>query len=23
LIQALHELGNLHYADGNLDEAEV
>ena len=23
LIQALHELGNLHYADGNLGEAEV
>ena len=23
LIQALHEIGNLHYADGNLGEAEV
>lgn len=23
LIQALHELGNMHYADGNLGEAEV
>lgn len=23
LIQALHELGNLNYADGNLAEAEV
>ena len=23
LIQALHELGNLHYAEGNLGEAEV
>jgi hypothetical protein len=22
-IQALHELGNLHYADGNLGEAEI
>lgn len=23
LIQALHELGNLNYADGNLNEAEI
>jgi len=23
LIQALHELGNLHYAEGNLGEAEI
>jgi hypothetical protein len=23
LIQALHELGNLLYADGNLVEAEI
>jgi len=23
LIQALHELGNLLYADGNLGEAEI
>lgn len=22
-IQALHELGNLHFADGNLNEAEI
>jgi hypothetical protein len=23
LIQALHEIGNLLYADGNLGEAEI
>ena len=23
LIQALHEIGNLHFADGNLAEAEI
>lgn len=23
VIQALHELGNLQYADGNLAEAEI